>query len=106
MQKVKGNWNKSLKIISVTDELKAMKRMAKSIIEFSANLPHDESNEAKEYALEIIQGVNDTLKDAKKMHKMQANPAMIQHLDKCISVAKKDRKKVEIYLHKVKRRGA
>lgn len=100
LKAAKKHWIKSNKILQVTNELKLMRRLAKRILALANEEP--ESPEARTYALEIIEGVEKTLDDAMKIQFLQPTDKVMQHLEKCMLVAKRDRGKVQLYLNKVK----
>lgn len=100
LKAAKKHWIKSNKIMQVTNEMRLMKRMAKQILAIANEQP--ESPEARTYALEIIEGVDNSLNDAMKIQFLQPNKKVMDHLDKCIEVVKLDRGKVQLYLNGMK----
>lgn len=93
-----------MKIHAVSMEMIKFKFLANSLLRKGKKYqsPQEYSN-TKKHAEFIIQGANYSLKDAKRMHYLEATPELMQRLDECIAVAKKERREVEVFLRTINR---
>jgi len=104
IDRVKRDWEKSMKIHAVAREMRKLKFLANCLLRKGKKYQSpQEYSKTKKHAEFIIQGANYSLVDAKRMHYIEATPELIRRLDECIAVAEKERREVEVFLQSLKR---
>ncbi|WP_438316558.1 hypothetical protein [Sporosarcina sp. FA9] len=104
MKRVKLDWDKSMKIHTISIEFIKLRHLADKLIRRGRrHQSFVEFKKTEKHALFILQGVKTSLETAKKLHHVKATPVIMERLDECVRVVIKERKEVEDLLRSIKR---